>query len=103
MEPFKIISTMKILNRSMSNTNRGRHVLKMLTKNQCQLCDEALMNIEQKLPANLRSKINIEKVDIYADGNENLYDRWRFEIPVFYFNDKYLCKNHIDLEKLVFR
>lgn len=71
----------------------------MLTKDDCQLCDEALDKINEELPQNLRAKLQIEKVDITK--NDDLFDRWRFEIPVFYFEDKYLCKNRIDIEKLV--
>ena len=43
----------------------------------------------------------IVKVDITEDGNETLYDRWKYEIPVFYFENKFLCKNRIDMVKLL--
>ena len=43
--------------------------------------------------------MTIEKVNIEED--EALFDRWRFEIPVFFINDKYLCKNRIDVDLLL--
>jgi len=71
--------------------------LKLLTKNNCQLCDEAKDLIDTELDKNLLSKIIIQEVDITDSGNEKLYDRWKWEIPVFYLEDKYLCKNRIDI------
>ena len=46
-------------------------------------------------------EFSIVKVDITEDGNETLYDRWKYEIPVFYFENKFLCKNRIDMVKLL--
>lgn len=73
-------------------------VLKMLTKDNCQLCDEALEQIEDNLTPQLLQRFKIEKVDITED--EALFDRWRYEIPVFYLGNKFLCKNRIDIPKL---
>ena len=75
--------------------------MKMLTKQECQLCDKALIEIEENLSKEMFERIHVVKVDITDDGNESLYDRWRFEIPVFYLNDKFLCKNRIDIVKLI--
>lgn len=72
----------------------------MLTKRECQLCSDARRTVEDKLPSELLAKLEFEDVDITDDGNEALYDRWRYEIPVFYLNGKYLCKNRIDIDKL---
>ena len=71
----------------------------MLTKPECQLCDEALELINKKIPQEILEKITIEKVDIEQD--DALFDRWRFEIPVFFIDDKYLCKNRIDVGLLL--
>ena len=49
--------------------------LKLLTKNNCQLCDEAKDLIDTELDKNLLSKIIIQEVDITDSGNEKLYDR----------------------------
>ena len=76
------------------------HTLKMLTKSCCHLCDEALEQIEEELPKSLLNNLVIQPVDITDEGNEALFDRWRYEIPVFYLNGKFLCKNRIDIAKL---
>ena len=89
-----------LLSRTLCTIKKPR-ILKMLTKEECMLCDQALEEIEENLPKELLKDILVEKVDITDDGNEALYDRWRFEIPVFYFEDKYLCKNRIDIPKLI--
>ena len=43
--------------------------------------------------------MKLELIDIEEDGREADYDKFRYEIPVFFFNKKFLCKNRIDLEK----
>ena len=82
-----------------SISNISTFKLKMLTKPECQLCDEALETIHTHIPKETLKKITIEKVNIEED--EALFDRWRFEIPVFFINDKYLCKNRIDVDLLL--
>ncbi len=74
--------------------------LRMLTKEECQLCDEAKHTIETELSEPLKRMLVLEEVDITEDGNEELFDRWRYEIPVFYLDGKYLCRNRIDMVKL---
>jgi glutaredoxin len=87
---------------SISDVNAVKvTTLTMLTKEECQLCDEAKIKLNQDLPKELMSKLAFEEVDITEDGNEDLYDRWRYEIPVFYLGDQYLCKNRIDIPKLI--
>ena len=99
-----MIHTTRTISRALSTNSADKiKILKMLTKTECQLCDKAVATIDEKLAAALRSQMVIEKVDICRPGNEDLYDRWRYEIPVFYLNDKYLCKNSIDIEKLTTR
>ena len=74
--------------------------LKLLTKEECQLCDLAKEQIMNNLDKRLLANIKIQEIDITEDGNEDLYDRWKWEIPVFYLEDKFLCKNRIDLNLL---
>ena len=71
-----------------------RPVLTLFTKENCQLCDEAL----DQLGPHLRN-VKLELIDIEDEGREEDYDKFRYEIPVFFFNKKFLCKNRIDLEK----
>ena len=84
------------LNSGLSNCMiRNFVTLRLLTKDSCQLCDEAKMIINKEFP-----NVKIEEVYITDAGNEDLYDRWKWEIPVFYLDGKFLCKNRIDLELL---
>lgn len=69
-------------------------VLTLFTKEDCQLCDEALAKLSPHL-----ENVKLEVIDIEEDGREADYDKYRYEIPVFYFNKKFLCKNRIDLDK----
>ena len=69
-------------------------VLTLFTKENCQLCDETL----DQLGPDLRN-VKLELIDIEEEGREADYDKFRYEIPVFFFNKKFLCKNKIDLEK----
>ena len=40
----------------------------------------------------------METIDIEEEGNEEWFNKFRYEIPVFFFNKKFLCKNRIDLD-----
>ena len=84
------------LSRFCSNTTVDKNlpVLTLFTKDDCQLCDEALEKLSPFL-----ADVKLETVDIEEDGREADYDKYRYEIPVFYFNKKFLCKNKIDLDK----
>ena len=41
----------------------------------------------------------LEVIDIEEEGREAEYDKFRYEIPVFFLDKKFLCKNYIDLDK----
>ncbi|GFO13554.1 glutaredoxin-like protein [Plakobranchus ocellatus] len=68
-------------------------VLTLYTKDPCPLCDEALESLGPLL-----DQVTLEKVDITAPGNELLWKSYRYDIPVFHFNGKYLMKHRADLE-----
>ena len=70
-------TTFKISSLKRLNHHKQSKILtlKLLTKDNCQLCDEAKELIDAELDKNLLSKIIIQEVDITASGNENLYDR----------------------------
>ena len=42
-------------------------------------------------------QVSLETVDIEEDGNEEWFNKFRYEIPVFFLDKKFLCKNMIDL------
>ena len=83
----------KSLNKSYSQA-KTLPVLTLFTKEDCQLCDEAL----EKLSPHLDS-VSLEVIDIEEEGREAEYDKFRYEIPVFFLEKKFLCKNYIDLDK----
>ena len=89
------LSRLSQLSRScQSLSSQKLPVLTLFTKDNCQLCDEALEKLSPFL-----SQVKLETIDIEDDGREKEYDKYRYEIPVFYFNKKFLCKNFIDLDK----
>lgn len=40
------------------------------------------------------------EVDITLDENAKLFDLYRYEIPVFFLESKFVCKNRLDCDKL---
>ena len=80
--------------RSQSGATR-LPTLTLYTKDPCPLCEEAK---EALVPFSHR--FSLREVDITDDGNEDLYDKYKFEIPVFFLEKKFLCKNRIELGKL---
>ena len=42
--------------------------------------------------------MTLETIDIEEDGNEEWFNKFRYEIPVFFLDKKFLCKNRIDLD-----
>ena len=70
-------------------------ILTLYTKDPCPLCEEA-----KEALAPFTHRFLLREVDITDDGNEDLYDKYKFEIPVFFLEKKFLCKNRIELEKL---
>ena len=70
-------------------------ILTLYTKDPCPLCDEA-----KEALAPFRHRLALEEVDITNDGKEELFDLYKFEIPVFFLEKKFLCKNRMEVEKL---
>ena len=81
--------------RSCSSGKLRLPILTLYTKDPCPLCEEA----KEKL-APLSHRFLLREVDITDDGNEDLYDKYKYEIPVFFLERKFLCKNKIEVEKL---
>ena len=83
----------------------------LFTKFDCQLCDLALEELDPHLNKvntdNLNwnltviCQVRLEEVDIEEEGNEEFYEKYRYEIPVFFLNKKFLCKNKINIELLL--
>ncbi len=73
--------------------------LKFYTKSDCQLCDEAkieLGKIEAKLPF-----IAIEEIDITK--NLGLFSKYKQLIPVLEMDGKQLCMHRIKSSKLIWQ
>ena len=101
MEMFPKIFGAPALNvvRSCSGSRAAKlPVLTLYTKDPCPLCEEA-----KEAVAHLNHRFELREVDITDDGNEDLYDKFKFEIPVFFLEKKFLCKNRIEVEKLELR
>ena len=69
--------------------------LTLFTKGYCPLCDEALADLEQ-----LKSRFELEKVFIDQKGNEMYFHKYKWDIPVFHFENEYLMKHRADFELL---
>ncbi len=69
--------------------------LTLYTKENCTLCDEAKEIIEESYP----NTFCFEEVDI-TKNNRELFRKFKFEIPVFYFNEEFLMKNRVDKKAL---
>ena len=40
----------------------------------------------------------MKTIDIEEEGNEEWFNKFRYEIPVFFLDKKFICKNRIDLD-----
>merc|ERR1712096_477103 len=91
VKPFLVFPHVRFC---QSNSSASLPVLTLFTKYNCQLCDEALEELSPFL-----HQVQLKEVDIEEEGRENEYNKFRYEIPVFFLNNKFLCKNRIDLDK----
>ncbi|XP_065568646.1 acetyl-CoA acetyltransferase, mitochondrial-like isoform X2 [Artemia franciscana] len=67
--------------------------LKLFTKHPCLLCEEALEILRP-----YQHRFELEKIDITLPENEKWFGLYRYEIPVFHLNGKFLMKNRVNLE-----
>ena len=96
--PLKMVSIDRLLSSFFNGCEAGnlKPELTFFTKDNCQLCDEAMESLAPHLHL-----VTVRTVDIEEEGNEDWYDKYRYEIPVFFLNKKFLCKNKIDLQKFL--
>jgi glutaredoxin len=69
--------------------------IRILSKPDCHLCDEAKETIER---VTKRLPIEIEVVNIQNDPQ--LFDQYRYDIPVIFLDDRKIFKHRVDKEKL---
>ena len=82
-----------------NQTDLNKPVLRLLTKDNCSLCEESKSTLFSD-PGGYNKRLVLEEVDILKEGNEELFDLYRYEIPVFFLGRKFISKNKLDLEKL---
>ena len=99
------LNILKLSLNQLSHTSSGyegplkKPVLRLLTKDNCGLCEEAVQ-ILFSAPNSYNQRLILKEVDILEEGNEELFDLYRYEIPVFFLEKKFISKNKIDLCKL---
>ena len=69
--------------------------LTLFTKGYCPLCDEALAELEQ-----LNTRYELEKILIDQRGNEVYFHKYKWDIPVFHFENEFLMKHRADFDLL---
>ncbi|RWS09782.1 Acetyl-CoA acetyltransferase-like protein, partial [Dinothrombium tinctorium] len=72
----------------LSSLEESLPILTLFTKRNCPLCDEAK---EKVLP--YLKEVQLEEIDIEAPANKHYFGLYRYEIPVFHLNGKFLMKN----------
>lgn len=70
-------------------------VLTLFTKNPCPLCDVLK---EELVP--FGDRFELKTVDIELPENKKWHQLYRYEIPVLFLNDEYLCKHRLDTRLL---
>lgn len=65
------------------------------SKKDCHLCEEAKQVLKRFVD---EYSLEIEEIDINED--KDLFEKYQFEIPVIFLNDRKLFKYRIDEEKL---
>lgn len=83
-----------VLSRSAYSTN-SLPTLTLFTKKSCPLCDEAKQELEP-----YEGKYHFEQVFIDCKENKHWFDSYKYDIPVFHFNGKFLMKHKVDHEAL---
>lgn len=80
----------------IANVRSLSHIkLVLYTKEDCSLCDEAKELIEDLYP----EKFLIEEIDIMKNNRE-AFRKYKFDIPVFYHDGKFLMKHCVDTKAL---
>jgi glutaredoxin len=69
--------------------------IKILSKPDCHLCDEAKETIQR---VTKRLPIDIEVIDIEKDPE--LFNQYRYDIPVIFLDERKIFKHRVDEPKL---
>ncbi|XP_077870266.1 glutaredoxin-like protein C5orf63 homolog isoform X2 [Saccoglossus kowalevskii] len=70
-------------------------ILTLYTKKVCPLCDDA-----KEILKKYDSRFILQEVDITTKQNKDWYKLYRYDIPVFHFNGKFLMKHRVNEQLL---
>ncbi|NWU36978.1 YD286 protein, partial [Hylia prasina] len=76
------------------SASTNKPVLTLFTKKPCPLCDEAKEVLEP-----YKRRFILQEVDITLPENSPWYDKYKYDIPVFHLNGKFLMKHRVDIRK----
>ncbi|GAB0205124.1 glutaredoxin-like protein C5orf63 homolog [Grus americana] len=82
------------LGRQFCSASTNKPVLTLFTKKPCPLCDEAKEVLEP-----YKRRFILQEVDITLPENLIWYDKYKYDIPVFHLNGKFLMKHQVDIQK----
>ncbi|XP_068033648.1 glutaredoxin-like protein C5orf63 homolog [Anomalospiza imberbis] len=82
------------LGRRLCSASTNKPVLTLFTKKPCPLCDEAKEVLEP-----FKRRFILQEVDITLPENSAWYDKYKYDIPVFHLNGKFLMKHRVDIQK----
>ncbi|XP_064258816.1 glutaredoxin-like protein C5orf63 homolog [Passer domesticus] len=82
------------LGRQLCSASTTKPVLTLFTKKPCPLCDEAKEVLEP-----YKRRFILQEVDITLPENSAWYDKYKYDIPVFHLNGKFLMKHRVDVRK----
>ncbi|XP_071965740.1 glutaredoxin-like protein C5orf63 homolog isoform X2 [Antedon mediterranea] len=89
----KQMKTAALLRRVTSSQAGYLPLLTLYTKEDCSLCDTAMEVVNKH-----KHRFQFEEVDIEEKGNEMWFDKYRYDIPVFHLNGRFLMKHRADEE-----
>ncbi len=81
-----------------SSEKPGVPCVRLFTKEGCTLCDkvkEVLLEVRESHPHGL------EQVDITDEGNQEIFDRYKYDIPVLHVNGLYWTKHKLSKDEAV--
>lgn len=73
--------------------------LTLYTKSPCPLCDI----LKNELRLRFAGRYQLQEVDITAQDNERYFELYKYDIPVLFLEDQYLCKHRLDTDLLTRR
>ncbi|XP_017928415.1 glutaredoxin-like protein C5orf63 homolog isoform X1 [Manacus vitellinus] len=82
------------LGRQLCSNSAKKPVLTLFTKKPCPLCDEAKEVLEP-----YKRRFILQEVDITLPENSAWNDKYKYDIPVFHLNGKFLMKHRVDIKK----